>query len=84
MTAVAATGRARLAVAGTLLVLSGFAAGCQSGIEGTPVTSSKSPTEPSFPTSRPTAKPPTTVVPSKKRAPAMIVSKVTCPLDRVD
>ena len=66
MTAVSATGRARLAVAGTLLVLSGFAAGCQSGIEGTPVTSSKSPTEPSFPTSRPTAKPPTTVVPSKK------------------
>ncbi|MGH3677648.1 MAG: hypothetical protein ACRDU5_18310 [Mycobacterium sp.] len=61
-----ATTTTRLAVAGTLLVLSGFTAGCQSGIEGTPVTTSKSPTEPSFPTSRPTAKPPITIVPSKK------------------
>jgi hypothetical protein len=55
MTAVGVTSKTRLAVAGTLLMLSGFAAGCQSGIEGTPVTSS-----------RPTAKPPSTVVPPKK------------------
>lgn len=53
----------RLAVAGILLVLTSVAAGCQSGIEGTPVTSSKSPTEPSFPTSKPTAKPPRTSAP---------------------
>ena len=59
----------RLAVAGILLVLTSVAAGCQSGIEGTPVTSSKSPTEPSFPTSKPTAKPPTTIAPSTPRGP---------------
>jgi hypothetical protein len=69
MTAVAATSGVRLAVVGTLLVLSGFATGCQSDTEGTPVTSSKSPTEPSFPTTRPTAKPPTTAAPSIPRTP---------------
>ena len=36
--------RTRLAVAGILLVSTSVAAGCQSRIEGTPVTSSKSPT----------------------------------------
>ena len=55
MTAVGAASNTRLAVVGTLLVISGLAAGCQSGIEGTPVTSSESP--------RRTAKPPKTVVP---------------------
>jgi hypothetical protein len=40
-------------VAGTLLVLGGVAAACQSGVEGTPVTSSE-----------PTARPPKTVAPS--------------------
>jgi hypothetical protein len=44
----------RLAVAGILLVLTSVAAGCQTGIEGTPVTSSKSPT---------------TIAPSKPRNP---------------
>ena len=33
---------------------SALIAGCQSGIQGTPVTSPAGPTEPSFPTSRPT------------------------------
>ena len=69
MTAVAAASRVRLALVGTLLMLSGLAAGCQSDTEGTPVTSSKSPTEPSFPTSRPAAKPPTSVAPSAPSAP---------------
>ena len=43
--------------------------GCQSGIPGTPVTSPESPTEPSFPTSRPTAAPPRTIAPSSPAAP---------------
>ncbi len=43
--------------------------GCQSGIPGTPVTSPESPTEPSFPTSRPTAAPPRTVAPSSPATP---------------
>jgi hypothetical protein len=49
-------------------------AGCQSGTQGTPVTSSGSPTEPSFPTSRPstsrpTATPPTKTAPSEPVSP---------------
>ncbi|MDV3129539.1 hypothetical protein M1247_31855 [Mycobacterium sp. 21AC1] len=44
---------ARLLVSG-LLAAGMLLAGCQSSIEGTPVTSSRSPTEPSFPTARPT------------------------------
>ena len=51
---------ARLVLAG-LLGVGALLAGCQSGTSGTPVTSSESPTEPSFPTSRsprPTAAPP--------------------------
>ena len=49
-------------------------AGCQSGTQGTPVTSSGSPTEPSFPTSRPstsrpTAAPPTKTAPSRPVSP---------------
>lgn len=43
----------RLPVAG-LLAAATLLAGCQSSIEGTPVTSGQSPTEPSFPTARPT------------------------------
>lgn len=38
---------------GSLLVVGILATGCQSDIEGTPVTSGQSPTEPSFPTTRP-------------------------------
>ena len=40
-------------------------AGCQSGTQGTPVTSSGSPTEPSFPTSRPSTSRPTAAPPTK-------------------
>jgi hypothetical protein len=50
------------------LATGALVAGCHSGTEGTPVTSPRSPTEPSFPTprpstSRPTAAPPTTTTP---------------------
>jgi hypothetical protein len=56
MTAVGAS-KTLVVVAGTGLMLSGFATGCQSGIEGTPVTSSTSPTKPSVSPPRPTAAP---------------------------
>ena len=51
------------------LAIGALLAGCQSGTTGTPVTSTTGPTEPSFPTSRPstsrpTAAPPTTTAPS--------------------
>ncbi len=39
---------------GALLAVGALLSGCQSSIEGTPQTSPQSPTEPSFPTSRPT------------------------------
>ena len=39
---------------GCLLTVGTLVAGCRSGVEGTPVTSPESPTEPSFPTARPT------------------------------
>lgn len=44
---------ARLVLAGLLLAGAALA-GCQSAIEGAPATSPQSPTEPSFPTTRPT------------------------------
>lgn len=51
---------------GCLLTASAVLAGCQSDIEGSPVTSPQSPTEPSFPTARPTrsspAPPPSSTV----------------------
>ncbi|MHC9291261.1 hypothetical protein ACRCUN_02280 [Mycobacterium sp. LTG2003] len=53
-------------VLGCLLAASAVLAGCQSDIEGSPVTSPQSPTEPSFPTARPTrsspAPPPSSTV----------------------
>jgi hypothetical protein len=55
------TARGTLAV---VLTLAGVLAGCQTSIPGTPVINPTVPTEPSFPTSRPTrptAAPPTTV-----------------------
>jgi hypothetical protein len=55
--------KVRLALACTLAA-SALLAGCQSGTTGTPVTSPDSPTEPSFPTNRPsgpTAAPPSTI-----------------------
>lgn len=47
--------------------------GCQSNVEGHPVAGPQSPTEPSFPTSRPTrptAAPPSTVTPTSAPAPS--------------
>lgn len=44
---------------------------CQTSIPGTPVTSPKSPTEPNFPTSRPTAAPPKTVIPAPTSSPTV-------------
>jgi hypothetical protein len=48
---------ARLVLAG-LLATTALLTGCQTSIPGTPLTSPESPTEPSFPTSRPMAAPP--------------------------
>lgn len=64
---------ARLVLA-CVLAAAALVAGCQSGTQGTPVTSSGSPTEPSFPTSRPstnrpTAAPPTKTTPSRPVSP---------------
>lgn len=72
---------ARLILAG-LLTAGALLAGCQTGTQGTPVTSSGSPTEPSFPTSRPstsrpTAAPPTTSAPSGPVSPP--VAEVLAP-----
>ena len=49
-------------------------AGCQSGTKGTPTTSPQSPTEPSFPTSRPSTSRPTTAPPTKTATPSAPVS----------
>jgi hypothetical protein len=55
------TARWTLAV---VLALGAALTGCQANIPGAPVTSPKSPTEPNFPTSRPTAAPPKTLTPA--------------------
>lgn len=62
---------------GALLAVGALLPGCQSSIDGTPATSPQSPTEPSFPTARPTRSSPvpspsTTAAapPSTSRAPA--------------
>lgn len=62
---------------GALLAVGVLLSGCQSSIEGTPATSPQSPTEPSFPTARPTrsspAPSPSTTAeapPSTSRAPS--------------
>jgi hypothetical protein len=47
-----------------VLVLGAMLTGCHISTPGTPVTSPKSPTEPNFPTSRPTAAPPRTLTPT--------------------
>ena len=49
-------------------------AGCQSGTQGTPTTSPQSPTEPSFPTSRPSTSKPTAAPPTKTATPSAPVS----------
>jgi hypothetical protein len=55
------TVRSTLAV---VLTLVAALTGCQTTTPGTPVTSPESPTEPNFPTSRPTAAPPRTLTPT--------------------
>jgi hypothetical protein len=69
---VRASKKRRLAVA-SAIAMGTLLAGCQSGIDGTPVTRPESPTEPSFPTSRPSrptaAPPPTTIAPPSPGTP---------------
>nr|WP_243858363.1 hypothetical protein [Mycobacterium sp. DL440] len=59
---------------GALLAVGALLSGCQSSIEGTPATSPQSPTEPSFPTARPTRSSPapssSTTAPPSTSAPA--------------
>lgn len=67
---------ARLVLAGALAA-GAVLAGCQSGTSGTPTTSGRSPTEPSFPssrpsTSRPAAAPPRTTAPVSPPAAAVL------------
>lgn len=64
-------------IVSALLAAGALLSGCQSSIEGTPATSPQSPTEPSFPTARPTrsspAPPPSTTAaapPSTSRTPS--------------
>ncbi|MGX9789323.1 hypothetical protein [Mycobacterium sp. MMS18-G62] len=55
-----------------MLAAAALLSGCQSNIEGNPVPSPQSPTEPSFPTSRPsmpTAAPPHTITPTHQPTP---------------
>ena len=60
--------KARLVLA-CLLATGALLSGCQSGTQGTPVTSRESPNEPSFPTSRPSTSKPTAAPPTKTTAP---------------
>ncbi|MET0457013.1 MAG: hypothetical protein ABW137_34710 [Mycobacterium sp.] len=55
--------KARLVMAG-VLAASAVLAGCQSTVDGNPQGSAGSPTEPSFPTSRPSVSTPTTTSPA--------------------
>ena len=54
-----------------VLAVGALVAGCQSGTQGTPVTSPESPTEPSFPTSRPSTSRPTTTA---RTTPSTVIS----------
>jgi hypothetical protein len=62
------TVRSTLAV---VLALGAALTGCQTSTPGTPVTSPKSPTEPNFPTSRPTAAAPKTLTPAPTGSPTV-------------
>ena len=62
------TVRSTLAV---VLALGAALTGCHTSTPGTPVTSPKSPTEPNFPTSRPTAAPPKTLTPAPTGSPTV-------------
>ena len=53
------------------LALGAGLTGCHCTTSGTPVTSPKSPTEPNFPTSRPTAAPPKTLTPAPTGSPTV-------------
>jgi hypothetical protein len=65
------TGRMLLACA---LAASALLASCQSNTEGRPTASPQEPTEPSFPTSRPTSSRPTAAPPSTSKPPSGSVS----------
>jgi hypothetical protein len=54
-----------------VLALGAALTGCHTSTPGTPVTSPKSPTEPNFPTSRPTAAPPKTLTPAPTTSPTV-------------
>jgi glucose/arabinose dehydrogenase len=60
---------ARMALACALAAVA--LAGCQNTTSGTPVGKPASPTEPSFPTSRPTAAPPKTLTPAPTSSPTV-------------
>src|SRR6187401_2493964 len=64
-------GRPALACA---LAACALVAGCQSGTQGTPTSSPQSPTEPSFPTSRPSTSRPAAAPPTKTATPSAPVS----------
>ncbi|WP_135451962.1 hypothetical protein [Mycobacterium sp. DL99] len=55
---------------GALLAVGVLLSGCQSSIEGTPSTSPQSPTEPSFPTARPSPSTTAAAPPSSSHAPS--------------
>ena len=77
-----ASTRTKLAL-GCLLAAGSLIAGCQSGTSGTAVPRPESPTEPSFPTSRPTrptAAPPRTITPAPPRTPTAAPPRVAEPL----
>ncbi|GFG52908.1 hypothetical protein MAGR_43490 [Mycolicibacterium agri] len=57
-----------------VLAASALLVGCQSSIEGRPTASPQEPTEPSFPTSRPTPGRPTAAPPSTSKPPSGSVS----------
>ena len=54
-----------------VLTLGAALTGCHTSTPGTPVTSPKSPTEPNFPTSRPTAAPPKALTPAPTGSPTV-------------
>ncbi len=54
-----------------VLAVGAIVTACNTSTPGTPVTSPKSPTEPNFPTSRPTAAPPKTLTPAPTSSPTV-------------
>jgi hypothetical protein len=68
----------RWAVA-VVLTMVALLTGCSTHIPGAPVASPNSPTEPNFPTSRPTASPPTTPAPAPTSIAALPGAEVLAP-----